>query len=149
MKIIEFFECKNKDYWLYKISESDWRTGKYLFELLKSNQFFLKFGTNAKVLMLVDDNNLLAFCTLSQKKYDINSELSPWLGCVYTFPEYRGNRYSEKLMQHAERIVCELGKDKLFVSTKHEELYEKYGYIYYGLMTDWRNEKQRVYYKIL
>ena len=55
--------------------------------------------------MLVDDTELLAFCTLSQKKYDINSELSPWLGCVYTFPKYRGNRYSEKLMQYAEKIV--------------------------------------------
>lgn len=40
MKIIEFFECENKNYWLNQISESDWRTGKYLFELLKSNQFF-------------------------------------------------------------------------------------------------------------
>jgi len=99
--------------------------------------------------MLVDDNNLLAFCTFSQKKYDINPELSPWLGTVYTFPEYMGNRYSEKLMQHAEQIVCELGRDTLFVSTKHEELYEKYGYVYYGLMTDWQDKKQRVYYKML
>ncbi len=147
MKVVDYFECENKNYWLEKISESEWRTGKYLYELLKSNQLFVKLGINAKVLMLIDNNELLAYCTLSQKKYDIDSVLSPWLGCVYTYPKYRGHRYSEELIKHAEKLVFETGFSKVYISTKHEELYEKYGFVYYGMMTDWRNEVQRVYYK--
>lgn len=147
MKIVDYFECENKNFWLERISECEWRSGKYLYELLKSNQLSTKLGANTKLLMLVDNNELLAFCTLSSKKYDIDSLLSPWLGGVYTFPKYRGHRYSEKLIEYAEKLVCEAGLCEIYISTKHEELYEKYGFKYYGVMTDWRNEEQRVYVK--
>ena len=147
MKIVDYFDCENKSYWLEKIGESDWRSGKYLYDLLKSNQLSIKVGLNPQVLMLIDTNELLAFCTLSQKKYDIASSLTPWLGCVYTFPKYRGRRYSEKLIKHAEKLVCETGLDGIYVSTKHIGLYEKYGFSYYGIIADWRNEEQRIYFK--
>lgn len=147
MTIVDFFECENKNYWLDKISECDWRSGKYLYELLRSDQLCVKLGLNAKVLMLIDNNDLLAFCTLSQKKYDIDTVLSPWIGFVYTYPKYRGHRYSEELINYAEELARESGSSEVFVSTKYKELYEKYGFTYYGVMTDWRNEEQIVYYK--
>lgn len=147
MKIVDYFECENKNYWLEKISESDWRSGKYLYELLKSNQLFTKLGSDAKVLMLIDNNELSAFCTLSKKKYDIDSALSPWLGFVYTYPKYRGHRYSEKLITYAEHLVRKAGLSEIYLSTKHKELYEKYGFAYYGVLTDWRNEEQSIYFK--
>ena len=149
MRIVDYFECENKNYWLEKISESDWRSGKYLHELLKFNQLFTKLGSNAKVLMLIDNDELLAFCTLSQKKYDIDSVLFPWLGLVYTYPKHRGHRYSEKLINYAEELVRKTGLNEIYLSTNHKGLYEKYGFTYYGLMTDWRNEEQKVYYKTL
>ncbi len=37
MKIVDFFESDNQDYWLEQIAKTDWRSGKYLYELLKSN----------------------------------------------------------------------------------------------------------------
>ena len=147
MKIIDFFECENRIYWLEQISKTDWRSGKYLYELLRSNSFFEKAGDFAKLLLLTDNDLLLAFCTVSEKKYDIESALCPWIGFVYTFPEYRGKRYSKLLINFAEKIVYEQGFEKVYISTNHIGLYEKYGYEFYQLMTDWRGEKQRIYCK--
>lgn len=86
MKIVDFFKCENSNYWLEQISKTDWRSGKYLYELLKSNLFHRKAENFAKVLLLVDDDLLLSFCTVSEKKYDIESPFCPWIGFVYTFP---------------------------------------------------------------
>lgn len=38
MKIIEFFETDNKDYWLEEIKKSDWNAGQYLYKLLRDNK---------------------------------------------------------------------------------------------------------------
>ncbi len=147
MKIVDFFECENSNYWLEQISKTEWRSGKYLYELLKSKLFHRKVGRFAKVLLLVDDDLLLAFCTVSEKKYDIESLFCPWIGFVYTFPDYRGKHCSKLLLCFAEKIVYEHGYEKVYISTKHIGLYEKYGYEFYQIMIDWRGEEQRVYCK--
>lgn len=147
MKVIDFFECNNRSYWLEQIAKTDWRSGKYLHELLKADLFHEKVGSFAKVLLLAEDNCLLAFCAVSEKKYDIDSSLGPWIGFVYTFPEYRGKHYSNLLFQFAEKISAEQGFEKIYISTKHIGFYEKYGYEFCQMMVDWRNEEQRIYCK--
>ena len=147
MTIIDYFVCENKQQWLERIAECDWRSGKYLCDLLKNGTLFEKTGENTKVLLLTNKEELLGFCTVSEKKYDIESSLSPWLGFVYVFPKYRGNRYSEKLLRCAEEVVCASGVKGLYLSTKHIGLYEKYGYSFLENAKDWRNEEQRVCFK--
>lgn len=147
MKIIDYFECAGQEYWLGKMGECDWRSGKYLCDLLNSGQLFEKTGENTKLLLLTDENELLAFCTVSEKKYDIESSRTPWLGFVYVFPKYRGHRYSEMLLKHAEKLVCTAGAEGLYLSTKHVGLYEKFGYSFFGTLKDWRDEEQRIYFK--
>lgn len=147
MKVIDFFECNNRNYWLEQIAKTDWRSGKYLYELLKSNSLHEKIGSFAKVLLLVDGDLLLAFCTVSEKKYDIDSQFSPWIGFVYTFPEHRGKHYSNLLLCYVEKIVPKYGFDKIYISTKYIGLYEKYGYEFWKMMIDWRGDEQRVYCK--
>ena len=147
MKVIDFSECSNRSYWLEQIAKTDWRSGKYLYELLKSNSFHEKVGTWAKVLLLVEGDCLLAFCTVSEKKYDIDLPFGPWIGFVYTFPEYRGNSYSRVLLQYVEEIAPKYGFEKIYISTKHVGLYEKYGYEFCQRAIDWRNEEQRIYCK--
>ncbi len=44
MKIADFFEIDNQNYWLEQIAKTDWRSGKYLYELLKSSSFSEKHG---------------------------------------------------------------------------------------------------------
>jgi len=57
---------------------------------------------------------------------------TPWIGCVFTYPEYRGNRLSEKLIYLAEEYaVKEFNAEYTFISTDHIGLYEKFGYEFF------------------
>lgn len=149
MKIIEYFSTGNKEYWLSKIKESDWGAGQYLYELLKNQKLKQFVGENTKVLMLVDGENLVSFCTFAEKDDIQPTDLTPWIGWVYTFPSYRGNRYVGKLLSHAETLAEEAGIKNIYISTNHTGLYEKYDYEFFEMMKDMNGEDSRVYVRHL
>lgn len=148
MKIIEYFLANDQNYWLSKIKESDWVAGQFLYELLLGNNFKSLVGENSKVLLLVDGKELISFCTLTERD-DIITTLTPWIGFVYTFPEYRGKRYIEKLLNYAEELALSEGFKNVYISTNHDGLYEKYGYSFLKIMKDIYDEDSKVYVKQL
>ena len=149
MEIIEYFSSGNKEYWLSKIKESDWGAGQYLYELLKNHKLKQLVGENTKVLMLTDEEKLISFCTFAEKDDIQPTDLTPWIGWVYTFPAYRGNRYVGRLLSHAEALAKEDGIKKIYISTNHNGLYEKYGYEFFQMMKDVNGEDSRVYVRQL
>ncbi len=146
MKIINFFEVENKEYWLTQISKSDWGAGQYLAYLLRENKLFDLVG-EVRVLMLLDGENLVSFCTLAKKDDVQPTDLTPWIGFVYTFPKYRGKRSSGKLLSHAENLARQDGATDVYISTNHIGLYEKYGYEFFTEAKDIEGEDTRVYKK--
>lgn len=149
MEIIEYFSTDNREYWLSKIKESDWGAGKYLYELLKNDKLKQLVGESTKVLMLVDGENLVSFCTFAEKDDIQPTDLTPWVGWVYTFPNYRGNRYMGELLKYAEALAEEAGMKNIYISTNHDGLYEKYGYEFFEMMKDINGEDSRVYVRRL
>lgn len=149
MNIIEYFSTDNKEYWLSKIKESDWGAGQFLYELLKKQKLKEYVGENTKVLMLVDGENLISFCTFAEKDDIQPTELTPWIGWVYTFPHYRGQRYVGKLLSYAEALAKTDGIHSIYISTNHNGLYEKYGYKFFKMMKDMHGEDSRVYVRYL
>ena len=126
MHVIEYFATENQEYWLSKIAESDWRAGQFLYALLKDNKFHEYTDEKARVLLLVDENSLVSFCTLSEKDDIETTDLMPWIGFVYTFPQYRGNRFVANLLSCAADLARKDGFSKIYVSTDQEGIYEKY-----------------------
>lgn len=149
MKILEYFSTENKEHWLSQIKESDWAAGQFLHELLSDNKLKELAGENTKVLMLTEGEDLVSFCTLADKDDIQPTELTPWIGFVYTFPKYRGHRYVGGLIEYAETLAKADGKDSVYISTNHNGLYEKYGYEFYQMMKDIGGEDSRVYTKRL
>ena len=147
MNIIEYFSTENKEYWLSKIKESDWRAGQFLYDLLKNQKLKEYVGENTKVLLLADGENLVSFCTFADKDDIQPTELTPWIGWVYTFPNYRGHRYVGKLLSYAEELAKLNGMNNTYISTDHSGLYEKYGYEFLEMMKDRNGEDSRVYVK--
>ena len=148
MKIIEYFLTNEQEYWLSKIKESNWAAGQFLYELLLGKNFKSLVGDNSKVLLLVDGAELISFCTLTEKD-DIITTLTPWIGFVYTFPDYRGNRYIGQLLKYAENLALSEGFKNVYVSTNHNGLYEKYGYSFLKIAKDIHGEDSNVYIKQL
>ena len=147
MQVIEYFSCDRPEYWLSQIGKSDWEAGKFLHELLSKKILSDIVGEHPKVLMLTDGDELISFCTYSEKDDIQPTPLTPWMGFVYTFPQYRGHRYVGKLFQAIKKIAKAENVHDIFISTNHTGLYEKYGCEFYQMMNDVNDEPSRVYRK--
>lgn len=146
-EIKEYFKADNQTYWLKQIKTSDWGAGQFLYELLCDNRLKEMCGEGTEVLMLTEGEKLMAFCTYAEKDDIQPTELTPWLGFVYTFPEYRGGRLAGELLAYAEALAAKDGKAYTYISTGHVGLYEKYGYDFYEMQKDIGGEDSRVYRK--
>lgn len=147
MRIIEYFHCDRPEHWLCQIGKSDWDAGQYLYELLRQQKLHDVVGENPRVLLLTNGDELVSFCTYSEKDDIQPTGLTPWIGFVYTFPQHRGHRYTERLFQEIERLAKAEKAHDIFISTNHIGLYEKFGYEFYRTMNDINDEPSRVYRK--
>ncbi len=147
MQVINYFESNRKSHWLEEIKRSDWRAGAFLAELISKGTFFDAVGAKSKVLLLTDGDELISYCTYAEKDDIQPTELTPWMGFVYTFPEHRGHRYVGKLFKEIERIAKEEGTPEVYISTNHIGLYEKYGCEFKAMMNDMDGAPSRVYVK--
>lgn len=145
MEIINYFDVDDKIFCKEEIGKSDWGAGQYLYRLLNNNQLLDLCGNSTKVLMLVEGKTLISFCTLAEQDDVRDASLTPWIGFVYTFPEFRGHRYLGKLLEYAKNVAASEGATHIYISTDHMGLYEKYGYSFYKLMKDDENQDSRVY----
>ena len=149
MRIIEYFEQTNEvqNYLREQIVQADWRAAKYLYEVLEAEKLKEQYGESTRLLLLIEDDKLLAFCTLAERDEIVEEEtepgMKPWIGFVYTYPTHRGKRYSEKLIRYACRLAREDGYEKVYLSSNEVGLYEKYGFVYLKrLHTLWGEETQ-------
>ena len=151
MKIIEYFTSDNQEHWLEEIRKSDWGAGQYLYTLLKEGKLKELVGRTALVPMLIEEETqkLVSFCTFAPLDDIQPTALSPWIGFVYTFPEYRGHRYVGRLLAYAESLATVMGKEYVYISTGETGLYEKYGYEFFDFLKDIGGEDSRVYRKAL
>ena len=147
MEVINFFDNDRQNHWLEEIKRSDWRAGAFLYELISDGTFFEAVGEGSKVLLLIDGDELISFCTYAQKDDIQSTELTPWVGFVYTFPEHRGHRYMGLLFEEIERLAKEEHISEVYISTNHIGLYEKYGCEYRTQMNDRDGELSRIYVK--
>lgn len=147
MQIFDYFNCDRSAYWLCQIQKSDWSAGQYLYKLLSEHKFKNTVGENSKVLMLTNGDELVSFCTYAEKDDIQPTDLTPWVGFVYTFPKYRGHRHAGKLFLEIEKIARDEKVHDVFISTDHVGLYEKYGCEFYRIMNDMNGEASRVYRK--
>lgn len=145
MEIKEFYTTENKEYWLEQIKSSDWGAGQFLYTLLSENRLKELCGESTKVYLLTDDKNLVSFCALEELDDVRDTDLGPWIGFVYTFPQYRGHRYMGILLNYAYEATKGSGAEYIYISTGETGLYEKYGYSFYRIMKDMHGEDSRVY----
>ena len=140
-----FLLCDEQSRWLNEIQKSDWGAGQYLYELLRDHRLKELCGESTKVLLLADGEQLVSFCTYAEQDDIREPSLTPWVGFVYTFPAFRGNRYMGKLLDYAEVLARGEGHRYIHISTGETGLYEKYGYSFWKTMKDVNGEDSRVY----
>lgn len=149
MQIKEYFSESNQSHWLEQIKVSDWGGGALLYEMLCAGTFFDFAGEGAKILLLTEGDTLVSYCTFAPIDDIKQTELTPWIGFVYTYTEFRGHRHVGKLIAHAEELARQQGKEYTYISTGHTEVYEKYGYEHFTNLPNVGGTVSRVYRKKL
>lgn len=145
MVIIDYENTVNPGWWLNRISQCDWTAGQYLHQILEEGRFHELCGERAKLLILTDGTKIASFCTYAERDDIPDTELTPWMGFVYTAPEYRGRRLMGRLIAEVKALAREDGYDRLWISTGAEGLYEKYGAVFDRTMKDRQGHDSRVY----
>ncbi len=130
MHIINYFQEKRQSHWLTQIKTCDWRAGQFLAELLETNKFHQIVGENSTLLLLTDGDALVSFATYAERDCIDDPTLTPWVGFVYTYPEYRGQRRMGQLLEDIAVAAHRDGHNALYVCTDHVGLYEKYGFTF-------------------
>lgn len=149
MEIIDYFQQGEPAGILSQIQSAPWSGAASLFRLLDSGTFFEKLGPSSRLLVLMDGDQMAAFCTLAERDDIPDTELRPWIGYVYTSPQYRGRHCAGQLISSAESLAAAQGYPSVHISTGHKGLYEKYGYGLYKILKNKHGEDSRVYCKNL
>ena len=147
MKVISFYDSNRQEHWLEEIKRSDWGAGDFLQELLSEGKFFEAVGEGSRVLLLTDGDELISYCTYARWDDIQPTELTPWMGFIYTFSVYRGHRYAGLLFEEVERLAWEEQVPAVYISTNHIGLYEKYGCEFLTMMNDMDGNPSRIYVK--
>ena len=86
-------------------------------------------GETALVPMLVEGDELIAFCTFAPLDDIQPTNLSPWIGFVYTFPDHRGNHYAGMLLDYAESIATVMNREYRYGERIHIYFYKSYWFV--------------------
>lgn len=150
MEIIDFFKSDNREHWLNQIIKCtpDWRAVSALTHFIEGRNFHYHLGRGT-LFLLTDGDRLISFLTFSERDCIDDDSLSPWIGFVFTRPEYRGNRYAGRLIAHCEEIARENNIPKIYVCSDHVGLYEKYGFSYIESRASIYGEESRIYSKVI
>lgn len=148
MKIIDYFKAENKQLWCEKIRGCDWRAAQFLAELLEKNSFNEVLGEGS-LYILTDEEKIVSFAALTRKDCVDDDSLFPWIGFVFTAPEYRGQRCAGRLIDHLCQKAAAAENVRVWLATDHTGLYEKYGFFYVESRIDIYNEESRIYCRSL
>lgn len=148
MEIIDYFKSDNPDHWLAEIKKSDWGAAPALARFIEEKSFYENLGKGT-LLLLADGDRLVSFMTFTERDCIDDDALTPWIGFVHTFPEYRGRRCAGTLIRRCEEIAAEKGISRIYLCTDHIGLYEKYGFSYMENRIDLHGEDSRIYFKTI
>ncbi|WP_304684204.1 GNAT family N-acetyltransferase [Ileibacterium valens] len=147
MIVVEFFSMNQPTEILEQIKDADWSGAKSLSRLLEEGSFHDRLGENARLLLLMEDEELAAFCTFADHDDVPDTNLAPWIGYVYTSEKFRGKRCAGQLIEAAERMAREDNDEYVYISTGHRGLYEKYGYELFTTLKNKHGQDSGIYRK--
>ena len=113
---------------LAQMEKCDWDAGQYLCDVIREDSLEEQFGEDPVVLLLFEEDKLASFCTYVEFDEIESEDMKPWIGFVYTFPAFRGKRFSGALVEYAVGLARKDGYKKIYVSSEEIGLYEKYGF---------------------
>ncbi len=117
-----------------------WRAGPVLADRMAANAF----GEQERVIVAVDGGEIAGFCTFSERdELPEDAPFGPFAGFVFVDEKHRGQRLSGRMIDRAAACARAAGRQKLYVLSGEQGLYEKYGFVKIGTCrTVWGTTEQ-------
>ena len=112
--------CKVRNY----AESCSWRAGKTLASAMDHHEF----SDWERVMVAVDHEKICGYCAVSKTDCILDVDYTPYIGFVFVGEEYRGNRLSQQLIEYAIDYIKNIGYNRAYIVSGHENLYEKYGF---------------------
>lgn len=145
MNIFDLLEQSDQDAWLGRIALCDWVAAHFLCSLVREGKIYELLGKNTRLFILADGDELISFCTLSDMDDVQPTSLTPWIGFLFTAPDYRRRGFAGELIDKCVREARALCYDSIYISTNHEGFYERYGFKFTGYQNSVDGQPSRVY----
>ena len=151
MHVLDFYKLEKtqQNFWKEKIKLANWGAADFLISLIDKNEFYKTLGGDSKLFLLTKENELICFCTYTNQDCIRDEKLFPWIGFVYTFEKFRGNRFAFDLFDYIFETEREKQNpvEKIYIATDHEGLYEKYGFTFLEKRIDVWGDECKIYFK--
>lgn len=148
-RIEEVFSSNCREEYLDQIKNCGWVAGEYLVTMIKNGDFFKMCTNDARLFVLLDEKKVCSFCTFVYQDEIYAPNMFPWIGFVFTFPQYRGHRLIGILFDYIYDLAIREKYNHIYVSTNEIGLYEKYGFDYHRNMIDITGNDSRIYIRKL
>ena len=151
MHVLDFYtlDKDKQNFWKEKIKLANWGAADFLISLIDKNEFYKTLGEDSKLFLLTKETELICFCTYTNQDCIRDEKLFPWIGFVFTFEKFRGNRFAFDLFDYIFQTEREKQNpvEKIYIATDHENLYEKYGFAYMENRIDVWGDDCKIFYK--
>ncbi len=81
-----------------------------------------------RFFLMLKENEIAGCYALITNDFISRQDLMPWLACLYIEEHERGQRLSQKIFDHAKLEAKRCGFDTIYLSTFHDNLYDKFGW---------------------
>jgi len=119
---------KTNPLWLPVAEYADicsWSACKRLSASMKED----KFVDWERLFVAEESSKIIGFCALLKSQTFPGSEYFPLIKWLFVEEKYRGRRISQKLIERASEYARKSGYNRIFLTTWHVGLYEKYGFV--------------------
>ncbi|MGI4832180.1 MAG: GNAT family N-acetyltransferase [Janthinobacterium lividum] len=104
--------------------QCSWKAGLSLANLMREH----RFSEWERVFVAHQGDAIAGYCTLAKTDGLPAVDYTPFIGFVFVGEAYRGHRISEMLIRFALDYARTLNFQTVYVASREEGLYEKYGF---------------------
>lgn len=81
-----------------------------------------------RVIVALEGDTICGYCTVTKTDCIPDVPYTPYVGFVFVGEEHRGHRLSQQMIEYAIAYLRSVGFDRVYLTSDHENLYEKYGF---------------------
>lgn len=145
------------DFYFVSVNSSEWATlantirtiswtaGESLYQKMNTSAFTEWEGLTVGKI----HGELVGFCTVVKQDSLQIKQYTPFIGYVFVFEDYRGQRLSQKLLTFSENYLKKIGFGQVYLVSDEKGLYEKFGYEKIGLEKTMHGNQETIFQKKL